>query len=177
VKLGTGLVTLRGLVSDPVHEFSFTFDREFLRAGMRRDHVWRGWLMAGLYLVFVLTYGFTTRSFDAIFVGVGAVGLIVIVWAYSRRFRILVDRTHELWSKGSSEAVMSFRLDDEGFEVALSRGSSFYRWADLRRLWRYPDVWLLEIVKMQSVLFPPSAASDAARDFIVERCRSAGLRT
>ncbi len=162
-------------MADPSHEFSYTFDRAFIRKGLRRDWVWRGWLIVGLYVAAGVLI--TLVSERRVAAGVGfAVGLPFVWWVCARAFRQLIDRTFQMWSLQAPDHTMRFRLDDDGFEVDLSKGHVRYSWSDLRRLWRYPDVWALEIIKMQSVLFPPDAASDEAKAFIVERCRAAGVR-
>lgn len=160
----------------PAHEFRFAFDREFLRAGLRRDYVWRAWFVATVYIALGIAGALYFPQFRfALVGGFGMAGGLVAVLVM-RKFNGLVDATFEHWAKLAPTKSVRVLLDDDGFAVEMENGSSRYAWRDLRRLWRYPDVWAIEIVKMQSVLFPPSAAPDAARDFIIERCRAAGIR-
>jgi len=70
---------------------------------------------------------------------------------------------------------MVFRFDDDGFDVVVGSATNRYAWRGMRRPWRYPDVWLLEIVKNMSVFFPPQAASDEVQAYVVKRCRDAGV--
>ena len=35
----------------PKHEFTFTYDREFIRRALRRDWAWRGYVVVGAALV------------------------------------------------------------------------------------------------------------------------------
>ena len=69
----------------------------------------------------------------------------------------------------------TYRLHPDAIEVKMPNGTARHEWKGLRRLWRYHDIWLIEIVKMQSVLFP-STAPQEARDYVVERCTEAGVR-
>ena len=160
----------------PVHEFTFEFDRELLWVALRRDHEWRGWVAAALFVAAMLVYGWFMEALAVEFLAVVVVGAVVIWWVFRRCMHRLVGQIYELWTVGDAEPVMTIRLDDQGFEAVLAQGSSRYRWADLRRLWRYDDIWLIEIIRMNSVLFPPSAASNEALEFITDRCRSAGVR-
>ena len=72
--------------------------------------------------------------------------------------------------------IQTTELDDEGFSVVHESSRSHFTWQGLRRLWRYDDVWLVEILKMQSVFFPPDQVREEVRDYILERCRAAGIR-
>ena len=87
----------------------------------------------------------------------------------------VVRRTYALWTRLSPERTICYRIGPTAIEVEMPSGTGRHEWAGMRRLWRYKDIWLLEIVKNVSVLFP-SSAPQAARDYVVERCREAGVR-
>lgn len=162
---------------DVRHEFEYAFDEAFLRTALKRDLFWRGvYATAALGLVLLgvwLWLGRVTPTILAI-LGVG----VLVLWALLYRlWRKAARGILELWTRQSPDRIQRFRLDDEGFEVCMGASTSRYTWKGLRRLWRYGDVWLIEIVKNMSVFFPPDAPSDAAKDFLVERCREAGVRT
>jgi hypothetical protein len=157
-------------------EFAFRFDRGLIRSALRRDYAWRP-VVAILLLVGALVgHRAWAGHFDGLIVALVASGTIAVIGVFIVTFRGLVERTFQLWSRQSPSGNMRFVLDDEGFTVCMDQTTSRYHWQGLRRLWRYHDVWIVEIVKNQSVLFPPEAASAEKREFIVERCRRAGVR-
>ena len=157
------------------YAFSFTFDHVFIRDALRRDWVWRYWLLA---VAVAAIGGFIAWRSDDPAVYASAFGVATIfTWALGKYgFSCLVDRTFRMWSLQAPSHTVTLRLDDEGFAVEMENGSARYAWGSLRRLWRYPDVWAFEIIKMQSVIFPPDAAPVEVQEFIVERCRAAEVR-
>ncbi len=157
-------------------EFSFRFDRRLARNALKRDHYWRPLLSVGLLVMVLAAYRVYVGSFHPVVVGVAGLGMVVVVGRFVITFRNLVEHTFQLWSRQSPSGAARIRLDDDGFSLEMDRATSRYDWSDLCRLWRYRDVWLIEIVKNQSVVFPPDDASQEIRDFIVERCRSVGVR-
>jgi len=166
----------RGALTPVQHELRFTFDEAFLRAALKRDLAWRGvyatLLLIGVLVVLWLWQGSVSWMTAAI-LGAGAVALWLLLF---RVWRTSARRIFDLWSTQCPDRTMAFRFDDEGFDVEVGSASNRYVWQGMRRLWRYTDVWLLEIVKNMSVFFPPEAASDEVKAYVVERCRDAGVR-
>lgn len=160
-----------------VHELRFTFDEAFLRAALKRDLAWRGVYATLIFVVLLgLLWLWQGGMPSPLTLGVLGAG-VVIVWVLLYRvWRVSARRIFELWSQQSPDRTMVFRFDDEGFDVEVGSATNRYAWQGLRRLWRYPDVWLLEIVKNMSVFFPPQAASEEVRAYVVERCKAAGVR-
>jgi hypothetical protein len=158
------------------HEIRFRFDRAMIGAAHRPVFVARGlWflaIVAGMVGVNWLLGGETPRL---LLYTVAAVSLLVTgrLWQVWRQ---TVARSYDLWKKQAPDGEIVMRLDDEALQVCLGTGSMRYKWSDLLRLRRRPRVWCLEIVKHAHVLFPPSAASAEARDYVVERCRAVGVR-
>ena len=161
---------------EPPFEFSYEFDVAFIVAALRRDFIWRGAVGVGLM---VLVF-FATRLFTGVWLpsvaAICGIGVVLVMLLAYRAVRVGARRVFELWARQGPDHRMAFRLDEEGFDVLLAHSSSRYTWQGLRRLWRYDDVWIIEVVKNVSVFFPPGAATQATRDFIVERCRSGGAR-
>ena len=158
------------------YEFQYTFDEPFLRTALKRDIAWRGVYAMIAFAAILLGMWLWTRELTPLVLGIVGVG-VVFVWALLfRAWRLGAARVVELWTKQSPERVMAFRLDDDGFDVDVGSAHTRYTWAGLRRLWRYSDVWIIEIVKNLSVFFPPEAAPEEARAFIVERCKANGVR-
>jgi len=161
------------------HELTVRFDREFIRNGLKRDYVWRAIYRVGLIVVLGLVAVLALRrgGYDAAWVPLPFVGLVLVTAArFAIGFRTMVDRTLQLWLKQSPDGTILFRADHEAITIDLEESHTRYNWGDLRRLWRYDDVWLIEVVKNTSVLFPPQDAPEEMKRFIVERCRNAGVR-
>ena len=158
------------------HEIRFLFDRAMIGAAHRPVFVARGlWflaIVAGMVAVNWLLGGATPRL---LLITVAAVSLLVVVRLW-QVWRQTVARTYALWTKQAPDGEIVMRLDDEALQVCLGNGSMRYAWSGLLRLRRRPEIWCLEIVKHVHVLFPPSAASAEARDYVVERCLQAGVK-
>jgi len=105
-----------------------------------------------------------------------AAALLIVVWRVASVFRRAIDATFELWLKQSPNRRLNFSVDDDGIVVSLEKGSSRYSWGDFRRVWRYSDVWILEIVKNRSVLFPIREAPAEMANYMVDRLRAAHVR-
>ena len=158
------------------HEFRFRFDLPFVRAALRRDFVTKGAVRVGVLAVILIGGRVWIGSFEPPVVWIVALGMLVVTFQTRRLFHRSAARVYEFWCQQAPDHTILYRLDEEGFEVALDKARSRHSWVGLRRLWRYDDVWILEVVKDLSLFFPPAAASDEAREFLVERCRAAGVR-
>jgi len=156
--------------------FEFHFDLPFIKRALRRDLLWRGYVAAVLFVLLALMGRWYYRRFDPWLTAVLFGGALFVIWRIHVLLTKVASRVHELWLKQSPRRVVRYELDDEGFDVVMSESRTRYRWQGLRRLWRCHDVWLIEIVRLQSVFFPPDVVPDDVLDFITERCRAAGLR-
>ncbi len=158
------------------HEFRFEFDARFIYTALRRDVFWKVALFNGLLLGILITSRLWIGSFAPLVVGVTIGAMALITLRLHLALRTGSRRVYELWSKHSPEHTVSWQLDDEGFKVDMGTSASSFEWKGLRRLWRYQDVWILEIVKNMSVFFPPDAAPEEVREYVVDRCIEAGVR-
>lgn len=158
------------------HQFEFTFDPDFIRAALRRDVLWRGYVLAGLLLILALVARFLLGIWNLTLTTSFVLASVFIIWLFHRLLRGIATRVCNMWTTQAPDGVIRYELDDDGFNVVTTNSRARFEWQYLRRLWCYEDVWLLEIVKMQSVFFPPDQAPAAAMDFIVERCRAADVR-
>lgn len=158
------------------YEFHFEFDTVFIFTALRRDVFWKAALVCGLLLGILLLARLWTGSFTPLVVGVtiGALGLITLRLYLAVRSG--ARRVFELWSKHSPDHTVSWQLDDEGFKVEMGISISRFEWSGLQRLYRYRGVWILEIVKNMTVFFPPDAAPDEVREYVLDRCIQAGVR-
>jgi hypothetical protein len=164
------------------HEIRFRFDQRFFHDAFKRDHLWKGlslglWALALFGLAAVVGGAPAATLRDRFFLGAVAVTLVLVAVLRLLAFRRAVRRTHELFRKQSPSGEVHFRLDDDGITIEMDHARNVQAWGGLRRLWRYPDVWLLEVVEDQSILFPARAASAEALAFLLERCRSNGVRS
>ena len=161
---------------EPPYEFSYTFDLAFIRRALRRDHSWKYLLGPGLLLPLLFVSRLIRGSFEPSAVWLVVGGIVFLTWFVHFKYARGTQAVFGFWSKLSPNHTMRFRLDDEGFDLLLESSEARYEWSGLRRLWRYDDVWMIEIVKNVSAFFPPDEAPHEARDFIVECCRAAGVR-
>ena len=123
-------------------------------------------------LMLVVAWAFGAKTW---LVGI-PLGVALLPLVFFLRLRISVYRTYELWRKQSPTHTIRYLADADGLTVELGHAQSRHAWTSFRRLWRYPDIWMLEVVRMQSVLFPPREASEAMNAFIVDCCRGKGVR-
>lgn len=161
---------------DHVFEYTHVFDKRFLHDALKRDIYWRIFaLLFGLILVFVGMFwlmGSAPWEQPTLNYLIGALmAAVAMPWFIMRR---VVNRTYEFWSKQSPERKIVYRAGPDAIDVQMPNGHGRHEWKGLRRLWRYKDIWLLEVVKMTSVLFPADAPQEM-RDYITERCREAGV--
>ena len=160
------------------HEFSFPFDVPFIAAATRRRVARRGLLFAAFALGMLGLHALGTRTFSLplTLVVLGTVALVSLRLYFA--WRVGARRLDRLWAIQSPERRFTWRLDERGLQVLLGaqeEGARF-AWSDLGRLSRHPDVWTLEVAKAFGLFFPPRVAPDAAREFLLERCREAGVR-
>ena len=159
-----------------MHELTFHFDEAFVRKALRRD-VWdRGWIATGLMVVVAIVMRVWTGEWSPLILGIIAVGTAVLWFLLFRTLRSAARQIVALWRTQSPDGTMTFRFTEEGYELEIASASSQNTWKGLRRLWRYDDVWIIEIVKRMSVFFPPSAADPETLAFVEARCREAGVR-
>ncbi len=159
-----------------VHQFDFSFDVAFLKNAMRRDFLWRGYVIGGLLLVLGIVMRFVNGHWELYMTGVCLGGAPMIVMVFHRLLTRIAMRLHALWSLQSPSGVIRYELDEDGFSVVFDTSRSSFKWNGLRRLWCYHDVWLIEILEMQSVFIPPAQVPQESLEYIVERCRAAGVR-
>lgn len=162
----------------PVHEFSTEFDLRFIRNGIRRDVARRTVVVLAVFLLsvgciaWVLGTPPTRSPVGGALIAGAIVGLALIPWKITRTAK----RTEAYWVRLSPDRLIRYRLFPDAVEVELPNGTGRHQWAGMRRLWRYRDIWLLELVRGWSVLVPSDAPPEAL-DYIAERCRAAGVRT
>lgn len=162
-----------------MHECEFRFDREFIRRALRRDHFWwslyRILFFLGIMALLGVYYGFGIFRNSTI-LGIVGLGLAFLIALGFRIYRKSIDITLQVLERQSPDRSIRLVADNDYIALHFQEAHQRYRWQDLRRLWRYPDVWLIEIVKNQSIPVPPDQVPPQMRDFITERCRAAGLK-
>ena len=76
-------------------EFSFRFDRRFLRNALKRDYHWRPVVPVGLLIALLIAYRLYAGSFHPVVLGIVALATVIVVVRHVLAFRNLVDRTFE----------------------------------------------------------------------------------
>lgn len=165
------------MATDPVFEHRHVFTRRFLWDAFKRDWLWRIFavvfgidclLAAVLWLYGNPPWEPPAATYVAgILIG-AFIAPPVALWK-------IVGSVYRHWKFESPDCIIDFRFHDDAIEVEMPSGSSRHEWKGLRRLWRYEDVWLLELVKMRSIVMPADMPREV-RDFVSERCRAAGVK-
>ena len=161
--------------SAPRFEHEFPISKELLRNAARRDI--RDLLLMSLLLYAALmgaVYWFY-GSFDTPTWVVVVVGVVIILLIVRHRFRRAIDALADLLHKTNPDGLMRVLVDDEGFTSEAGDSRTRFAWSALVQLWCYPDVWLLQVGPKVSVILPPDAP-EPMREFVVARCRAAGVR-
>lgn len=132
---------------------------------------WSGFTAFGFLLVaFLFLVGTGDRSWYTPIAGtilvlgfaVGTAGYFI----YKRRAFSVFDQMKE------TKATM--RFDDEGISVQSDIGSSRIRWKMIRKVWRFPEVWLLFYGNESYSTLPIGTLSDELKGFIVDKVASNG---
>ncbi|MCK5945227.1 MAG: hypothetical protein KAI24_24780 [Planctomycetes bacterium] len=159
------------------HTFSFTFDRPFVRRALRRDRNWAVVKVVALYALATPAALFGVDGLEPLVYGLLGGGFVATLALALALFHKAGNAVYDLWLRQSPSRTIRYELDDDGFAIHMDHASSRFAWRGLRRLWRYPDVWLIEVVRKQSAFFPPEGAGAEALAFIEQRCSQAGVRT
>jgi len=163
-------------MTEPRYTFSFRFNKAFIQAALRRD---RNWGIAKVLILYAIAAPLVLFGLDAhsnLTYGILGGGLLATMTFVLVLFHKAATSVHTIWQRQSPSNTIRYDLDDDGFSIHMENASSRFEWQGLRQLWRYPDVWLIEIVKKQSAFFPPHAAPEAALTFIEQKCRNGGAK-
>ncbi len=165
---------------EPVAELEFEITRDFVFDGLKRDFLQKSlWLLGALMVVSVLSIALMGGGFSAILEPVHLAGfagaILALIAMLLFKLRRTTTRVLQLFHSQSPSAVFRYQATQEGLRVITDHSTSEYPWADFRCLWCYPDIWLFEIVKNTSVLFPCRSASPEFRRYAVERVGAAGV--
>lgn len=158
------------------HAFSFRFDKAFIRRALRRD---RNWGVIKVLILYAIATPLVLFGFDdpgRLTYGILGGGFLATMTFVLTLYAKAATSVHTIWLRQSPSQTIRYELDDDGFSIHMENASSRFEWQGLRQLWRYPDVWLIEIVKKQSAFFPPSEAPPEALAFIEQKCRDSGAK-
>ena len=158
------------------HRAEYAFDARFVAAAMRRDFLWRGYLIAAVVACVPVYFRWSSGAWDtgalAFYLGLAAIVIVL----FHGLLRMSARNQVKLWRTQSPDGRIQFIFDAEGFEAVVGASRNRFAWKNLRRVWRYPDVWMFEIVKMRSVFLPPDCLSEEQRRDISAWCAQAGVR-
>ena len=164
---------MSGMEDETRFDFAFVFDRPFLHRAHWRDYYWQPLLVAVLaaaWLVYLHFGGGLTGNL-IVWAVAGTIGITLLsIFLYWLR----IERTMKAWAALSPDRTFRYSLTDDAIICDAGTSKTRVEWGDLFRVWIYGDVWILEVIRMQSLVFPPSAVSPEAQEFILERCRDAG---
>ncbi len=95
-----------------------------------------------LLVVLAVLWLWTRRLDVSVLLIVGG-GLLLPWGLLYRMWRSAARRVDRLWAKQSPDRTITYRPDDEGFDVLVGSSTARHAWDGLRRLWRYSDVGLI----------------------------------
>jgi hypothetical protein len=105
-----------------------------------------------------------------VFIGAGVLLVVLAVLAYFVRTR----RNAGLLGQVADRSALC-RVTDEGIELHNELGHSTFPWRMVRKVVRYPDVWLL-FIGPQPFWLPAAPLAAAAGDHILDRSSRAGAK-
>ena len=158
------------------HSFTFTFDEAFVTRALRRDKRWALVKVLLLYAAAVPLLRYGLGGDGPLFYGLMGGGFVATMTLALALYAKAGRSAYQLWLRQSPSRQIRYELFDDGFTIHMDHASSRFAWQGLRQLWRYPDVWLIEVIRKQSAFFPPECASSEARAFLEERCRTGGAK-
>lgn len=157
------------------HQATLLYSEPLLRRAVVafwRRTVGRGFLVAQVAVAVCLAA--LLRQGDRSWV-VGAFATILVLSVaflaalYVVHYRNAMGKFREM---GAPQASML--AEESGFTFASGIGSSSLRWASVREVWRFDEVWLLLFSKAQFVTLPVGCLPPEMRAFILERVKAAG---
>jgi len=158
------------------HRFSYPFDVDLVREGLRRDFTDKWFWSLGMLVVMFLASWMWAPSFPLYLL----VAIVVVAPVLRWRIQLVLERTAKsvdsVWSQQSPSRSIRVQLDEEGIEMHMEKGYARHTWQGMRKLWCLEQVWLFELTGKHSLFFPPTAMNDEQRAFVIERCEAAGVR-
>jgi hypothetical protein len=163
-------------MTDVRHTFSFRFDKAFIQRALRRDRNWGVLKVLLLYAIAAPLVVFGLDAHSGLTYGILGGGFVATMTFVVALFAKAANSVHAIWLRQSPSLTIRYELDDDGFSIHMDHASSRFAWQGLRQLWRYPDVWLIEVVRKQSAFFPPEAVDAEALAFVERKCREGGAK-
>lgn len=159
------------------YEVMVTFTEDHIRTATRRFFLktlgWDyfvAWVL--LLAVFVILIAEGDRSW---FVGVlgamlvGSALVAVAFWLVYRRRGMAILRRMK-------NPTVHYVFDEDGVLVRSDLSEGRTKWSAFRELWRFPEVWLLFLVRGVYATLPTEALSDEIGRMIVEKMNAQGSR-
>ena len=156
-------------------EVTIEYSEAILRQAARRFWVrfigWDGFLAFGIAVAGFATLLFLgNRSWYTGAIGaVCAMGLAVGLIAYP----VYLKRALSIFRQMETPQV-TFRFDEEGISAESDLGSSSIQWKLVKKLWRFPDVWLLMFSNSSYSVLPLASIDAELKEFIIESVRKSG---
>src|SRR5205085_1695172 len=163
-------------VRRPMDPFiTFTMTDRFITAGIRRMAIEYLKLGAPIAIIFWLAIAIglvrigAPQFVQGIWVGILLLATTWSIYLYFHR----IKRMREFHEKFSSRQV-TLDLGLEGVRVSHELGSSFLPWRIYNHLVRHAEVWFLYRGPYDFVMFPSTAFSREAANFMAERIVACG---
>jgi hypothetical protein len=73
-----------------------------------------------------------------------------------------------------SKPTAVFEFTDEEISSETDLGSSRMKWKAIKKIWRFPEAWLLFITEWQYITLPIADLTDEIRQFILVKVQEQG---
>ena len=106
---------------------------------------------------------------------VGALGMTLVISMLVSLAAYVKSRRNALaFFRARTTGTTQFVFDDEGFSAASDLGTSTFRWRIIRKVWRFPEAWLLFYSNGTYSTLPTACLSDELLAFILDRVEEVG---
>ena len=159
--------------SPPSEEFTYQFTPELSRAATRRFFQHQlGWRAPIALLAYAAACGILlmmgARLLTGIFIGAGLLLVVLAVAAYFVRTRRNAGLLAAVTDRGAR-----CRITHDGIELHNALGSATFPWKMVKKVVRYPDLWLI-YVGPQPFWLPAGPLAGAAGEYIRDHAARAG---
>ena len=152
------------------YQATVTYTKPIIRSAMRqfwfRYIAWHGFAVIAIStIVAAVLIATGDRSWVA---GMFAVLSIISLATSTAVYVVLLRRSFWRFNHMHSKSA-NFTFSDESLTVASDLGKSEMSWRAIKKIWKFPDVWLLFVSKSVFITLPLSDIDASTQEFIAEQ--------
>ncbi|HVP10396.1 MAG TPA: YcxB family protein [Phycisphaerae bacterium] len=157
------------------YEVTAEYSEELIKAAVRRfitKHL--GWKDAIAWSLMLIVFIVLLRNGECGWL-LGALGATLFMFtavaiAVYVKFRRNALSAFRAMTTGKAQFV----FDEEGFSVASDLGTGTFKWRIIRKIWRFPEAWLLFYSSGTYSTLPTACLSDELKAFILTKVEATG---